>query len=204
MNTTVDYFNHAMSFAWRPENDGQGPHHDSGDAGGQTSWGVTWISWKAWLLKHSLPANLENFFTTPKEDFLPFYRAEYWNSTGCNSLGIVGITMFDIAMMSGSYHAVKFLQHVVGSEPDGEFGPHTLACFQHTCPNIVNDKLLSARNAFYESLRSDVVFLKGWERRATDCHGLVSTMLDVVASGTLIPEMSRDQLLNTAGQSHHS
>jgi lysozyme family protein len=198
----IDWFNFAMSFAWRPENDGQGPHNDLGDAGGETSWGVTFGSWTDWLKKHGQQANTAEFLLLQKEAFLPLYRINYWNACCCGSLGPVGIPMFDIGMMSGPGNAIQFLQTLLQVKVDYVIGPKTLNAFNARDPSEINALLLTERDAFYESLENAPLFEKGWERRASDCKLLTDSLITRISTNTNIPSFSTADLLRTAGTSY--
>lgn len=195
----VDYFNLAMSFAWRPENDGQGPHNDPGDTGGETSWGVIFSTWSAWEKAHGRVADPTVFLTLSKESFLPLYRANFWNACCCGSLGFIGIPMFDIGMMSGTGNAARFLQIVLNVDVDEQIGPKTLEAFGATDPLDLNERLLTERDDFYRSLPNAALFDRGWERRAGDCHDLTKSLIQRAQAGTPISVLSTTDLLRTAG-----
>jgi len=195
----VDYFNLAMSFAWRPENDGQGPHNDRDDTGGETSWGVIFRTYSAWETAHGRTADPAVFLTLPKETFLPLYRANFWNACCCGSLDLIGIPMFDIGMMSGTGNAARFLQMTLGVTVDEQIGPKTIAAFKAADPLDLNERLLTERDDFYRSLPNAAIFDGGWERRASDCHDVTKSLIQRVQAGTPISVLSTADLLRTAG-----
>jgi lysozyme family protein len=73
------------------------------------------------------------------------------------------------------------LQQAVGSVPDGDFGPHTIACIQKYTAQIswaykLIDVICDLRKIWYDYLvaedrKDDTQFKEGWENRAAD-HGL--------------------------------
>lgn len=198
----VDYFNIAMSFVWRPENDGQGPHSDAGDTGGETSWGTTFGTWTTWLKQHGQSADAAAFLLLPKEAFLPMYRINFWNACCCGALGVIGVPMFDIGMMSGPGNAIRFLQTLLNVDVDYSIGKITMAAFNARDPLEINELLLTERDAFYASLVNAPLFERGWERRASDCKVLTDSLLAQAASPAGIPAFSTADLLRTAGSSY--
>ena len=80
-----DYFPTALSFIWRPDNDGQPFHDTPHDPGGATNWGVTYSTWTGWQQLHKLPVSMDAFKALGKDDFQPLYRAQFWNSIRCSS-----------------------------------------------------------------------------------------------------------------------
>ena len=71
-----DYFPTALSFIWRPDNDGQPFHDTPHDPGGATNWGVTYSTWTGWQQLHKLPVSMDAFKALGKDDFQPLYRAQ--------------------------------------------------------------------------------------------------------------------------------
>lgn len=177
----IDYFSTAMSFNWHPDNDGEGPHNDTNDPGGWTSWGVTFSEWLDWERKHgNYTASLDDFKKVLKETFLPLYRADYWNACRCGNMGPFGIAIFDAAVLSGPGNAAKLLQKAVAATVDGEIGPITIARFNQEDPNIVNEKFYQSRINFHNSCNNAPRYAGGWNRRAYDCKILVQSILKPV------------------------
>ena len=173
----VDFFTSAMAFMWLPENDGQTLHTSANDPGGSTAWGVTYATWVGWQNMHHEPATFAVFSACKQADFLPLYRAMYWNACRCGNMGALGVQVFDIAMNSGPGNAARFLQKVLGVAADGELGPVTLAALNNADPKKVNQELFEKREAFYASLPTARFFERGWDRRATACRDLVASLL---------------------------
>lgn len=174
----ADLFPTGMSFFWRPENDGQGFHDDPRDPGGATSWGVTLRMWNNWLDMHgSVTTVVDDFARLLKEGFLPFYRAQYWNSVRCGNMGPIGIQVFDASANAGPGHAARFLQTVLGVEVDGELGPQTLKALNNADPLKVNLAFCTTRERYYNALPGAKYFGKGWDRRAEDCRAFVETLI---------------------------
>jgi lysozyme family protein len=169
----ADLFPTAFSFIMRPENDGQGYHDTPGDAGGPTAWGVTAATWRHWLAIHgSIGAEVP----TSKEAAAPLYRSQFWNACRCPNLGPCGIAVFDMAVTAGPSGAARILQGVLGLPEDGDIGPKTVGAAQRLDNDVLNKRLLLAREVFYGSL-DQPEFLHGWIRRAIDCHVLVTGLI---------------------------
>lgn len=175
--TMVDQFPIAMGFYWRPENDGQALHTTPKDPGGATAWGVTFNTYVAWQTLHHEAADFAVFKAALKEDFLPLYRAMYWNATRCGNMGVIGIQLFDIAANCGPGNAARFIQSVVGAKVDGELGPTTMAAINAVDPVMLNVALAARREAYYHALPTFKTFGGGWDRRAEDCRAFVSSLL---------------------------
>ena len=172
-----DYFPTALSFIWRSDLDGQPLHITPGDPGGATSWGVTYATWAGWQQLHRQPASLAVFKTLGKDDFQPLYRAQYWNSIRCSSLGAIGIMMFDCAVNCGPGHAAGFLQTVLGVTVDREIGPLTVATYTTMDPAKLARALCSQREDYYQHCPNAQYFCKGWDRRAEACRDYVLSLL---------------------------
>ena len=179
-------FQDALAFWWRVENDGQPFHITRGDAGGATSWGVTWRRWTAWRTMHpdSGPgATMAEFIKLGREDFEPFYRSAFWNPIHGDYLpNGVGVVMFDSAGMSGVTRVSRWLQRAVGAEPDGVVGPRTMAAVAAADPRATITAITNLRRAFYNDIAQNDdngQFLDGWLARAHRCEiaGLAAAAL---------------------------
>ena len=68
-------FSAALSFAWRPENDGQPYHVDGNDPGGGTAWAVTEATWAAACEHGYVSGDLRN---ASRDDCALVLRQMYW------------------------------------------------------------------------------------------------------------------------------
>jgi len=177
----TDLFDQGLAFIWRPENDGQPLHSSPKDPGGTTSWGVTFQTWAGWRGLHGQAKSMAIFQTLGKADFSPLYRALFWNSCRCGNLSVIGVAVFDAAVMSGPGNAAKFLQQALGVEVDGAIGPVTTQAAVNMDPTWLNDLFLAERNAFYQANPNFDTFGHGWMRRAFDCHGFVAGLIGAPA-----------------------
>jgi lysozyme family protein len=186
----IDLFPAAMAFVFRPENDGQPFHVSPNDPGGATSFGVTFNTWAGWQRLHKSPVSMALFRECKQADFLPLYRAMFWNSCSCISMGAVGIQVFDAAVNCGPGHAAGFLQTVLSVRVDDQIGPLTLAVAQQTDQRALARQLCEQREEFYASRPGAVYFERGWDARAVRCRDLVLGILGVAA--TPKPQTSAD------------
>lgn len=173
----VDLFSTAMDFVWRPENDGQPLHTESIDPGGSTAWGVTFTTWAGWQRLHGDLVSMARFQACKQADFLPLYRAMFWNACRCDDLGPIGIQVFDAAVNCGPGNSAGFLQAVLGVEVDDQIGPITLAAALAFDQPTLSNALCTQREVFYASRPDAVYFQRGWDARAVRCRDLVLGML---------------------------
>jgi lysozyme family protein len=132
---TRDPFEDVLSFTLElegandPETKGYSDHPD--DPGGETFKGVTRDTYEDYLKQQGISTENVDMRAIPDDHIKDIYRKNYWEATGADQLPpIVGQQVFDFAVNSGPSRAVKYLQRIVGSKPDGIFGPKTLAATQ--------------------------------------------------------------------------
>lgn len=180
----------ALPFIWRPENDGQPFHDDPRDAGGATSWGVTFSTWAAWRRLHAQPAWYATFQTLPRGAFAALYRALFWQAVrGDEVHPAVAVSLFDAAVGSAPLHAIEFLQTVLGVTVDGIFGnTETMPAVRHADPADLVRDLWKQRDAFYSELPTFRIYGNGWERRAVDCERLSLSLITAPAGSPEIKE----------------
>lgn len=184
----TDLFPQAMAFVWAPNNDGQSYHNTPNDPGGSTAWGVTFTTWAGWQRLHNASVSMAEFQACKQPDFLPLYRAMYWNACRCGNMGPIGIQIFDIAVGSGPGNAARFLQTVLGVDVDGQIGPLTVAALNAAIPAAINYALCNERERFYAALPTAKYFERGWDRRAEACRDLVAGMLGHVSASSTTPQ----------------
>ena len=136
------------------------------DPGGITNLGVTKKVWEEWV-GHEVSADDMKGLT--KDDVKPLYHNRYWDACKCDDLPAgVDYCVFDTAVNSGRVRAVKFLQAVVGTVPDGSIGPITLASANSRGKNLTIQQFMDKRDAFLRGLSNFPTFGKGWIRRTTE------------------------------------
>jgi lysozyme family protein len=79
------------------------------------------------------------------------------------------LALFDFSVHSGPARAVKALQSILGSRPDGLVGPKTLGALKLKLAEIgvgaLIDALCGRRLGFLQGLAGALVFGRGWRKR---------------------------------------
>lgn len=164
-------FDIAMDFTMKWER-GYVNHPD--DPGGATKDGVTQRVYNAWRRSRSLAIRAVSLLTRGERDAI--YRKRYWKKAGCPIMPtILSIAVFDYAVHSGTRRAVRQLQKLVGTVPDGIFGPHTEKWVKRTIslkePEKFVHMYIEERMGFLQRLgrkRRYRAFLRGWMNRIDD------------------------------------
>ena len=155
-------FLHALDFVlqWETVFDRKGnpvAENDPDDPGGLTKFGID---------QRSHPHMDIRKLT--KQDATAIYHRDYWLPVRAHELPIpVGEVVFDIAVNNGKARAAKWLQEILGLEPDGFIGPVTLAAAASADAQALSAKLLARRACFYRNIGKGrkSKFLKGWLNR---------------------------------------
>lgn len=137
------------------------------DRGGPTNWGITQATLSDW---RGFPATDFHVRTLSQAEARLIYRERYFN-------GLEGVTdpkvlefLFDYAVNSGTGRAVKALQSVIGTTPDGAWGPKSAAALKAVpdqsalywplvCERLDNFLRIIGRDP------SQAVFAAGWANR---------------------------------------
>jgi lysozyme family protein len=107
---------------------------------------------------------------TPDQAVAYYSGGTYWKPLYCqiNDQGVAN-KLFDMGVLFGVGTATKLLQRVVGVNPDGNFGPMTLAAVNaHDPGDLLRDykTLLLDRDALIVAGHpEDAEFKDGWDRR---------------------------------------
>lgn len=100
---------------------------------------------------------------------MAIYLANYWTPIRGDELPQgVDLSVMDEAVNTGTLHAAKMLQRIVGVPADGKIGPHTIAAAKYADPFAVISAYAEARIDFYFEIGSES-FLHGWCKRAIRC-----------------------------------
>ena len=135
------------------------------DPGGETNLGVTKKTWEKWTGETIPPGGMKA--VTPK-DVIPLYRAMYWDAVRGDELpNGVDYALFDFAVNSGPARAIKTLQQILGTTPDGIFGPKTMAKVMAYPPRDLIDEICEKRLEFLQGLATWSSFGRGWSGRVT-------------------------------------
>lgn len=129
------------------------------DPGGATRYGVTESVSRA------------NGYTGPMREFpiemaRQIYRRKYWDAVRADDCPPeVRFDLFDAAVNSGPFQAVKWLQLAVGVTDDGQIGPKTMLAMKLSDGALAAAKFNGHRLAFMASLPTWTTFGRGWARR---------------------------------------
>ena len=133
------------------------------DPGGITNLGVTKKAWDEWTDKDNSASDMKAL--TP-DMVKPLYMSRYWDACKCDDLPAgVDYCVFDTAVNSGRVRAIKFLQAVVGTVPDGSIGPITIASVNSRGSKLTIEQYSDKREAFLRGLSGFPTFGKGWLNR---------------------------------------
>jgi len=137
------------------------------DPGGRTNLGVTQRVWERWLGR---PVTKDEMKTLTPGEVSPLYRAWYWKKVHAHELPDgLNLHVFDFGVNAGPRRAIRYLQKMVGTVPDGLFGPMTRRAVRkyidkHGLAYAIN-RYGDARERYYRRLRHFPTFGRGWLRR---------------------------------------
>ncbi len=110
-----------------------------------------------------------------KEKAKVIYYNAFWTAVKIDKLPQnVSIVIYDFAVNSGSYYAIRLLQKAIGAQVDGVIGQETIIKASLACATPEKEKqvlkfLLEERSKFYIRLAKSKpqmnVFLQGWLNR---------------------------------------
>ena len=141
------------------------------DAGGPTKYGITHKTLAAHRGVSFVSADQVKNMT--KQEAEDIYRASYWKQSGGDLLPRgLDYAAFDFGVNSGPATAVKTLQRVVGTTPDGIVGAMTVDAVRKYPGGIgaVISDYIDARMAFLRGLKGKQGWSangRGWTRRVT-------------------------------------
>ncbi len=141
------------------------------DPGGATNLGITrktlarWRRISPWW---KLPK--EEVRTLKRAEAAKIYRALYWDRCRAALFAPgLDLALFDFAVNSGPSRAIRNLQTLIRTRPDGIVGPLTLAAVRaeiakNSVAGLIK-ALCQSRLNFLSRLRSFATFGRGWTRR---------------------------------------
>jgi len=137
-----------------------GYSNDPADAGGPTRFGITHDE----AQRHGL-----NVMTITVDQAMTIYRADYWAFDNV-ALQPVATKMLDIVVNFGVSGGMKIIQQAAQVQPDGVYGPATVAAINRLPADAMLRALCAASADHYIDIVlhrvSQLVFLKGWIRRS--------------------------------------
>jgi lysozyme family protein len=94
------------------------------------------------------------------------YLVDFWRPLHADQLPYgVAYQLLDFAINSGIGNAIKALQRAIGVNPDGVFGPVSLAALQQKTESDLIMLILAERLEFMAQTSSWADFGRGWARR---------------------------------------
>lgn len=159
----------------------------TGDKGGETYGGIArnyWPAWSGWPLidkkKAAAGGTIKRGTIFPDLDASTrqFYL-DWWNKGMFSQIASQDIAnlLFDYNVNSGAT-AIKAIQRLVGSGPDGVMGPATVSAINSANTTKLYNDLLAQRKGLYQSIvandPSQQVFWNGWMNRLKSFPELVT------------------------------
>jgi hypothetical protein len=137
------------------------------DPGGRTNLGVTQRVWENWV---GNPATEQEMRGLTPDMVAPLYRQKYWDKVQARDLAPgLDLHVFDFGVNAGPARAIRYLQIMVGSNPDGKIGPATMRALSNYLDQYGAAKAINRygelREQYYRQLRTFPTFGKGWLRR---------------------------------------
>lgn len=153
------------------------------DPGGATNLGITLATLRAY---RGRPVSKDDVKRLTRKEAEAIYRKNYWQPIKGDDLPAgLDYAMFDYAVNSGVSRAVKELQRIVGTKPDGVMGVQTLAALDARPAAYLIDALCSRRLAFLKSLKTWPTFGLGWSRRVTGVRSAAKDMARGISLGVM-------------------
>lgn len=129
--------------------------NDPEDPGGETKFGIS---------KRAYPS--EDIAALTLERAREIYRADYWLKVRADELPwALALPLFDFAVNSGTYTAIKAMQRALGVKDDGTIGPKTLAAAKATDHLTAIVNMQAERIVLLAKLPTFGRFGLGWSRR---------------------------------------
>lgn len=125
------------------------------DPGGETNWGIS---------KRSYPSlDIKNL---TREAAKAIYKRDFWIPLNADKLHpAVAYQLFDFAVNSGIYTAIRYFQRALGVADDGHWGQISQDAAEGTADSDQIMRLLAERLDFMTRLHGWEEFGRGWARR---------------------------------------
>lgn len=137
------------------------------DPGGRTNLGVTQRVWEDWIGRKATEQEMRSLTV---DMVAPLYRKNYWDKVRGRDLPAgLDLHVFDFSVNAGPARAIRYLQMMVGAQPDGQFGPATMRALSNYIDQYGTAKAINRygelREQYYRQLRTFATFGRGWLRR---------------------------------------
>lgn len=137
------------------------------DPGGRTNLGVTQRVWEAWIGRKATEQEMRAL--TP-DMVAPLYRQKYWDKVRGRELAPgLDLHVFDFGVNAGPVRAIRYLQMMIGANPDGQFGPATMRALSNYLDQYGTAAAVrrygQLREQYYRQLGTFKTFGRGWLRR---------------------------------------
>lgn len=137
------------------------------DPGGRTNLGVTQRVWEAWIGRKATEQEMRALTV---DMVAPLYRARYWEAVRATELPAgLDLHVFDFGVNAGPARAIRYLQIMVGTYPDGKWGPNTKRALSNYLEQYGVTKAVTRygdlREQYYHQLPTFPTFGRGWRRR---------------------------------------
>jgi lysozyme family protein len=153
---------------------------DPNDPGGATKYGVSF------RFLEGLPLDVSDIDKNGKltwkdvqalsaEDAEAIYKFYFWDALKLDSFNFdLAAVLFDTAVNIGKKRAVKALQDVTGSTPDGIIGPRTIEAALNSNQQTTAKAILFYRETYYlrlfKSQKWAAKYIDGWLNRVCDLY----------------------------------
>jgi lysozyme family protein len=160
MSSTDSDFPQCVQFTLTQEG---GYSDDPDDPGGATNFGIILTELSAWRGAPVTPDDVQNMTV---EEATAIYQDWYWERANIGMLPSgINLIIFDHGVNVGPASAIKALQTIVGTAPDGILGPITIGALSGYEGGWIIDRLGLAYLAHYQSLSTVWKFGRGWMAR---------------------------------------
>jgi len=143
--------------------------NDPIDHGGATNYGITQATLNNYLKKYPSAKVPDRVDKLSIKDVEEIYKDGYWKFDGIEDQR-VATKIFDMSVNFGLGSAVKLVQKIVKTDPDGSWGPLTQAKVNAQTPLPFLDELVTACIHRYEAIMekdpTQEKYRKGWLKRA--------------------------------------
>jgi len=145
------------------------------DPGGATNKGIIQTTYDSARKRWGYSTRSVKFITD--DEVALIYRTMYWDAVAGDDLPSgVDYAMFDFAVNSGPYRAIRSVQLVLNILTDGKMGPVTLNAIKAQPPARLITSLCDYRMAFLRGLSHWPTFGKGWSSRVVGVRRLAAEL----------------------------